>query len=65
MKLLLAVDIADRIRDALAGRQIVNVEIEARDLIARHPEAHVAVEDVVATMHQELTSAASRPYMPD
>lgn len=60
MKLLLAVDIADRLRDILASREPFDIETEARSLVARHPEAHVEVDDVVATIRSEIVRGASR-----
>ncbi|WP_421952622.1 hypothetical protein [Pelagibacterium sp.] len=54
MKLLLAVDIADRLRDILASRRAFDIESEARTLVERHPEAHVEIDDVVATMLHEM-----------
>ncbi|AEQ50362.1 hypothetical protein [Pelagibacterium halotolerans] len=60
MKLLLAVDIADRLRDILASRRPFDIESEARSLVERHPEAHVEVDDVVATMMHEIDRGAGR-----
>ncbi|WP_417579759.1 hypothetical protein [Pelagibacterium sp.] len=54
MKLLLAVDIADRLGDILASRAPFDIETEARALVERHPEAHVRLDDVVSTMLHEL-----------
>lgn len=60
MKLLLAVDIADRLRDILASRKPFDIETEARTLVERHPEAHVEIDDVVATMMHEMNAGADR-----
>lgn len=60
MKLLLAVDIADRLRDILASRRPFDIEFEARTLVERHPEAHVDIDDVVATMMQEMNRGADQ-----
>ena len=58
MKLLLAVVIADRLRDS---RRPFDIEFEARTLVERHPEAHVEIDDVVATMMQEMNRGADQP----
>lgn len=60
MKLLLAVDIADRLRDAASGRAISDIETEARTLMARHPEAHVSLQDVADTIRHEMQSDRRR-----
>lgn len=54
MKLLLAVDIADWLRNAETDRKPFDIETEARTLLDRHPEAHVSIDDIVATMRSEL-----------
>lgn len=54
MKLLLAVDIADRMRDVASSRRPFDIKREAKALLARHPEAHVSVEDIMATMLAEM-----------
>ncbi|MEQ8445673.1 MAG: hypothetical protein RIB57_07295 [Pelagibacterium sp.] len=60
MKLLLAIDIADRLRDILISRRPFDIESEARTLVERHPEAHVEVDDVVATMLHEMNRGSDR-----
>lgn len=60
MKLLLAVDIADRVRDALAGRVPFDVDTEANALLERHPEAHASIDDIIATMQHEMRARAER-----
>lgn len=54
MKLMLAVDIADRVRDARTSRTPLDIETEARTLLARHPEAHASIEDVIAAMQDGM-----------
>lgn len=54
MKLLLAVDIADRLRDAALSRRPIDIMVEAQALLDRHPEAHASIEDVMATMRAEM-----------
>ncbi|MAN78139.1 hypothetical protein OF122_16750 [Pelagibacterium flavum] len=60
MKLLLAMDIADRLRDILASHKPFDIESEARTLVVRHPEAHVEIDDVVATMLHEMNRESHR-----
>lgn len=59
MKLLLAVDIADRLRDAGDFRSF-DFETEARALLARHPEAHASVDEVIAAMRQDACTMPRR-----
>lgn len=54
MKLLLAVDIADRVKNAAAHGGVFDIQSEAQQLMARHPEAHVSVDDIMATMQNEM-----------
>ena len=65
MKLLLAVDIADRVRDALSGRHTLDFDTEARALLARHPEAHVTVDDIIVTMRHEMRAPRSQATPPE
>lgn len=60
MKLLLAVDIADRLHIAALSRKPFDIKGEARALLARHPEAHVSVEDIMATMLAEMQADARK-----
>ena len=65
MKLLLAVDIADRLRDAEKDRRRpFDIETEARALLARHPEAHASVDDIVATMRSQMRGYGRWEQMP-
>ncbi|WP_090597459.1 hypothetical protein [Pelagibacterium luteolum] len=59
MKLMLAVDIADRLRDAGDFRSF-DFENEARALLARHPEAHASVDEVIAAMRQDAFTLPRR-----
>ncbi|WMT87632.1 hypothetical protein NO932_03215 [Pelagibacterium sp. 26DY04] len=59
MKLLLAVDIADWLRKTETNRRPFDIETEARALLERHPEAHVSVDDIIATMRSELRGGPS------
>ncbi|WP_147276087.1 hypothetical protein [Pelagibacterium lacus] len=54
MKLMLAMDIADRLREVASSARPFDIESEARHLIARHPEAHVTVNEVIETLTQEI-----------
>ncbi|HEV7292700.1 MAG TPA: hypothetical protein VGN79_10305 [Devosia sp.] len=61
MKLLLAVDIADRIIRAARRDDKLDLRAEADDLVQRHPEAEVSVEEVVAVLAEEARAAQYLP----
>ncbi|WIJ25507.1 hypothetical protein [Devosia sp. RR2S18] len=61
MKLLLAVDIADRIIRAARRDHKLDLQAEADDLVQRHPEAEVSVEEVVAVLVEEARAAQYLP----
>ncbi|GLQ57269.1 hypothetical protein [Devosia nitrariae] len=54
MKLLLAVDIADRVNRAAEAAETIDFDAEADALIARHPEAHISHNEVVAVLIEEI-----------
>ena len=58
MKLLLAVDIADRIIRARENKGAIDLYGEAGDLISRHPEAHVSRDEVVAVLAEEARNVS-------
>ena len=57
MKLLLAMDIADRLSSAARQQRQLDLHTEARALLARHPEAHASLDDVIAALADQLYGA--------
>lgn len=54
MELPLAVDIADRVTDAVTKKIELDIAAEAEALVAKHPEAEVTRKEVATTLEVEL-----------
>lgn len=59
MKLLLAIDIADRVSRAAEADAPIDFDAEADDLIARHPEATTSHDEVVAVLIEEIEACSA------
>lgn len=65
MKLLLAIDIADRVSRAAETGESIDFDAEADDFIARHPEAHISHDEVVEVLIEEIEAVTGHELAQD